>query len=33
LLQASDKLRVVYDEMSTKFVSQGLSVDFIDTAR
>ncbi|KAL0050294.1 hypothetical protein WJX82_008295 [Trebouxia sp. C0006] len=30
---ASDKLRVVYDEMSAKFVSQGLSVDFIDTAR
>lgn len=30
---ASDKLRLVYDEMSAKFVSQGLSVDFIDTAR
>ncbi|KAL0027029.1 hypothetical protein WJX79_011054 [Trebouxia sp. C0005] len=30
---ASDKLRVVYDEMSAKFLSQGLNVGFIDTAR
>ncbi|DBA95023.1 TPA: hypothetical protein ACH3X1_002539 [Trebouxia sp. C0004] len=30
---ASDKLRIVYDEMSAKFVSQGLNVGFINTAR